>query len=98
MRAVLPASARHLPWPSGSLSVPSLGSAASELVFHVFKTIAPGERRLTAERARDCTEAARKHGKKPGRPLFPEENEFAAQRLIKAGETPGEAGRQWHEA
>ena len=42
-------------------------SAAGELVFHVFGSIAHFERRLIAERTRDGIAAARKRGKKPGR-------------------------------
>jgi DNA invertase Pin-like site-specific DNA recombinase len=48
------------------------GSAAGELVFHVFGAIAHFERRLIAERTRDGIAAARAEGRKPGRrPLDP---------------------------
>ena len=43
-------------------------SAAGELVFHVFGSIAQFERRLIAERTRDGMNAARAKGKKLGRP------------------------------
>ncbi|MDE0694388.1 MAG: recombinase family protein [Boseongicola sp.] len=46
-------------------------SASGELVFHVFGAIARFERRLVAERTRDDIAAARKRGKKPGRPPLP---------------------------
>ena len=48
-------------------------SAAGELVFHVFGSIAHFERRLISERTRDGISAARKRGRTPGRPpLDPE--------------------------
>ena len=43
------------------------GSAAGELVFHVFGAIAHFERRLIAERTKDGIAAARARGKRPGR-------------------------------
>ncbi len=43
-------------------------SAAGELIFHVFGAIAHFERRLISERTRDGIAAARKRGRKPGRP------------------------------
>ena len=43
-------------------------SAAGELVFHVFGSIAHFERRLISERTRDGIAAARKRGRTPGRP------------------------------
>jgi DNA invertase Pin-like site-specific DNA recombinase len=43
------------------------GSAAGELVFHVFGAIAHFERRLIAERTRDGIAAARAEGRTPGR-------------------------------
>ena len=43
-------------------------SAAGELVFHVFGAIAHFERRLISERTRDGIAAARKRGRRPGRP------------------------------
>ena len=42
------------------------GSAAGELVFHVFGAIAHFERRLIAERTKDGIAAARARGKRPG--------------------------------
>ncbi len=69
-------------------------SAAGELVFHVFGAIAHFERRLIAERTRDGIAAARKRGRKPGRPPLPSEKVSAAQELIKAGMTPGQVAMQ----
>ncbi len=70
------------------------GSAAGELVFHVFGAIAHFERRLIAERTRDGIAAARTEGRKPGRkPLDPEKLQ-AAMTLIRGGLTPSEAARQ----
>ena len=69
-------------------------SAAGELVFHVFGSIAHFERRLIAERTRDGIAAARKRGKKPGRPPLSSEKVAAAEKLIKAGTTPGQAAKQ----
>ena len=43
------------------------GSAAGELVFHVFGAIAHFERRLIAERTKDGILAARARGNRPGR-------------------------------
>ena len=43
-------------------------SAAGELVFHVFGAIAHFERRLISECTRDGIAAARKRGRRPGRP------------------------------
>ena len=69
-------------------------SAAGELIFHVFGAIAHFERRLIAERTRDGIAAARAKGKKPGRqPVDP--NKVAAPlKLVAAGLSPTEAGRQ----
>ena len=54
------------------------GSAAGEMVFHVFGAIAHFERRLIAERTRDGIAAARAEGRKPGRrPLDPEKLQAA---------------------
>ena len=69
-------------------------SAAGELVFHVFGAIAHFERRLIAERARDGIAAARKRGKKPGRPPLPGEKVSAAKKLIQARMSPGQAAKQ----
>ncbi|WP_426960268.1 recombinase family protein [Muricoccus radiodurans] len=70
------------------------GSAAGELVFHVFGAIAHFERRLIAERTRDGIAAARAEGRKPGRrPLDPEKLQ-AAKTLIRGGLSPSKAARQ----
>ena len=70
------------------------GSAAGELVFHVFGAIAHFERRLIAERTRDGIAAARAEGRKPGRkPLDPEKLQ-AAVTLIRGGLSPSKAARQ----
>ena len=69
-------------------------SAAGEPVFHVFGAIAHFERRLISERTRDGIEAARKRGRKPGRPPLSGEKVSAAQMLIGAGTAPGQAAKQ----
>ena len=69
-------------------------SAAGELVFHVFGSIAHFERRLISERTRDGIAAARKHGRTPGRPPLDPETVSAAQKLIEAGLSPGQAAKQ----
>ena len=69
-------------------------SAAGELVFHVFGAIAHFERRLISERTRDGIAAARKRGRRPGRPPLDRENVSAAQSLVEAGLTPGQAAKQ----
>lgn len=69
-------------------------SAAGELVFHVFGAIAHFERRLIAERTRDGLEAAKARGSKPGRPTLDAAKLDAAFKLIDAGLSPAEAGRQ----
>ena len=56
------------------------GSAAGELVFHVFGAIAHFERRLIAERTRDGIAAARAEGRKPGRKALDLEKLRAALR------------------
>ena len=58
------------------------GSAAGELVFHVFGAIAHFERRLIAERTRDGIRAARARGKVPGRPALDPEKLAAFNRQI----------------
>ncbi len=69
-------------------------SAAGELIFHVFGSIAHFERRLIAERTKDGIAAARAKGKLPGRrPLDPERAK-AALKLVEAGLSPTEAARQ----
>ena len=69
-------------------------SAAGELVFHVFGAIAHFERRLISERTRDGIAAARKRGRKPGRPALDPETVSAAQKLINAGLSPARAAKQ----
>ena len=70
------------------------GSAAGELVFHVFGAIAHFERRLIAERTRDGIAAARAEGRKPDRkPLDPEKLQ-AAVTLIRGGLSPSKAAHQ----
>ena len=69
-------------------------SAAGELVFHVFGSIAHFERRLISERTRDGIAAARKRGRHPGRPPLDPETVSAAQNLIEAGLSPARAARQ----
>ena len=68
--------------------------AAGELVFHVFGAIAHFERRLISERTRDGIAAARKRGRRPGRPPLDRETVSAAQSLVEAGLTPGQAAKQ----
>ena len=69
-------------------------SAAGELVFHVFGAIAHFERRLISERTRDGIAAARKRGRKPGRPALDQETISATQILVEAGLTAGQAAKQ----
>jgi len=69
-------------------------SAAGELVFHVFASIAHFERRLIAERTRDGIESARAKGKRLGRPPLDNEKLDAAFKLIEAGTSPREAAKQ----
>ena len=69
-------------------------SAAGELVFHVFGAIAHFERRLISERTRDGIAAARKRGSRPGRPALDGETVSAAQTLVEAGLTAGQAAKQ----
>ncbi len=66
-------------------------SAAGELVFHVFGSIAHFERRLISERTRDGIAAARKRGRTPGRPPLDPETVSAAQKLIVGGLSPARA-------
>ena len=69
-------------------------SAAGELIFHVFGSVAHFERRLIAERIRDGIAAARAKGRPPGRrPLHPEKA-TAALKLVESGMSPTEAARQ----
>ena len=69
-------------------------SAAGELVFHVFGAIAHFERRLISELTRDGIAAARKRGRRPGRPPLDGKTVSAAQTLVEAGLTPGQAAIQ----
>jgi DNA invertase Pin-like site-specific DNA recombinase len=61
------------------------GSAAGELVFHVFGAIAHFERRPIAERTRDGIAAARAEGRKPGRRSLDPEKPQAVVTLIRSG-------------
>ena len=70
------------------------GSAAGELVFHVFGAIAHFERRLIAERTKDGIAAARAKGKKPGRRPLDQDKIAAALKLVAAGLSPTAAARQ----
>ena len=56
-------------------------SAAGELMFHVFGAIAHFKRRLISECTRDDTAAARKRGRRPGRPPLDLETVSAAKQL-----------------
>ena len=69
-------------------------SAAGELVFHVFGSIAHFERRLISERTRDGIAAARKRGRTPGRPPLNPETVSAAEKLIQAGLSPARVAKQ----
>ena len=69
-------------------------SAGGELVFHVFGAIAHLERRLVSERTRDGIAAARRRGRRPGRPALDGETVSAAPTLLEAGLTAGQAGKQ----
>ena len=68
--------------------------AAGELIFHVFGAVAHFERRLISERTRDGIAAARKRGRRPGRPPIDPDKVAAAQKLIDGGLSAGEAARQ----
>lgn len=70
------------------------GSAAGELVFHVFGALAQFERRLIAERTRDGLAAARARGARPGRPPADAARLDAALRLVATGLGPAEAARR----
>ncbi len=70
------------------------GSAAGELVFHVFGAIAHFERRLIAERTKDGIAAARARGKRPGRQPVDMDKVKAALKLVEAGLSPTEAAKQ----
>ena len=68
--------------------------AAGELIFHVFGAVAHFERRLISERTRDGIAAARRRGRRPGRPPLDPDKIAAAQKLIESGLCAGEAARQ----
>ena len=70
------------------------GSAAGELVFHVFGALAQFERRLIAERTRDGLAAARARGARPGRPPADPARLDAGLRLVASGLGPAEAARR----
>ncbi|WP_053622520.1 recombinase family protein (plasmid) [Methylobacterium fujisawaense] len=70
------------------------GSAAGELVFHVFGAIAHFERRLIAERTKDGIAAARAKGRRPGRQPIDPDKVGAALTLVQARLSPTEAARQ----
>src|SRR5215207_9755971 len=61
------------------------GSAAGELVFHVFGAIAHFERRLIAERTKDGIAAARAKGKRPGRRPLDPAKAAPALKLVASG-------------
>jgi DNA invertase Pin-like site-specific DNA recombinase len=65
-------------------------SAAGELVFHVFGSIAQFERRLMIERTQAGLAAARSRGRKGGRPGASAETVNAIQALAKTERSPGE--------
>ena len=68
-------------------------SASGELVFHVFGAIAHFERRLISERTKDGQAAARKHGRKPGRPPLQPETISALQDLVESGKSVLQAAK-----
>lgn len=70
------------------------GSAAGELVFHVFGAIAHFERRLIVERTQDGIAAARARGKVPGRPPLDAETRASALKLVEAGVRPAQVAKQ----
>lgn len=70
------------------------GSAAGELIFHVFGAIAHFERRLIAERTKDGIAAARARGKIPGRRPVDPDKVASALKLVQAGLSPTAAARQ----
>lgn len=69
-------------------------SAAGELIFHVFASIAHFERRLIAERTKDGLASARNKGKCLGRPLLDQEKLEAAFTLVENGTSPARAAEQ----
>jgi DNA invertase Pin-like site-specific DNA recombinase len=69
-------------------------SAAGELIFHMFGSIAHFERRLISERTKDGIMAARAKGKLPGRQPLDMTRVDAAIKLVEARTSPTEAARQ----
>lgn len=69
-------------------------SAAGELIFHVFGSIAHFERRLISERTKDGIAAARAKGRMPGRQPLDMDKVEAAIKLIEARVSPTEAAKQ----
>ncbi len=69
-------------------------SAAGELVFHIFGSLAEFERKLIADRTRDGLKAARAKGQKFGRPAVESEKLDAALKLVDAGLRPKDAAHQ----
>jgi DNA invertase Pin-like site-specific DNA recombinase len=69
-------------------------SAAGELIFHMFGSIAHFERRLISERTKDGIMAARAKGKLPGRQPLDMTKVDAAIKLVEARTSPTEAARQ----
>ena len=69
-------------------------SAAGELVFHVFASIAHFERRLIAERTKDGLAAAKSKGQRLGRPFLDPAKLQAAFTLIDNGMPPTKAAEQ----
>jgi len=65
-------------------------TAAGELVFHVFGSIAQFERRLMIERTQAGLAAARSRGRNGGRPGASAETVNAIQALAKTERSPGE--------
>lgn len=65
-------------------------TAAGELVFHVFGSIAQFERRLMIERTQAGLAAARSRGRKGGRPGASIETINVIQTLAKTKKSPGE--------
>ncbi|HEU0221485.1 MAG TPA: recombinase family protein [Paracoccaceae bacterium] len=61
------------------------GSADGELVFHVYGAIAQFGRELIAERTRDGLVAARRRGKRLGRPPVDAEKIASALKLVDGG-------------
>lgn len=69
-------------------------TAAGELIFHVFSSLAHFERRLISERTRDGLAAARINGKKFGRPALDNRKIEAALALVASGFSPTVAASQ----